>query len=58
MHDRTGLLAAIVAAAAVFVAVAAPGVILAISLGLLALGLMARLAGHPHVRTPGAYDRR
>jgi hypothetical protein len=58
MNDRTELLAAFVAAVAVFVAVAAPGAILAVSLSLLALGLMARLAGRPHVRTPGAYDRR
>ena len=50
MNDRTELLAAIVAAAAVFVAVAAPGAILAISLSLLTLGLLARLAGRPPAR--------
>jgi hypothetical protein len=50
MYDRTELLAAIVAAAAVFVAVVAPGAILAISLSALAFGLLARLAGHPPAR--------
>ena len=50
MNDRTELLAAVVAAAAVFVAVAAPGAILAISLGAFALGLLARLAGRPPAR--------
>ena len=50
MNDRAELLAAVVAAAAVFVAVAAPGAILAISLSLLALGLLARLAGRAPAR--------
>jgi len=61
MNDRTELLAAIVAAAAVFVAVVAPGAILAISLGALALGLLARLLGarpHRHGRRTIAADPR
>jgi type III secretory pathway component EscT len=58
MNDRTELLAAIAAAAAVFIVVAAPVAILAVSLSALAFGLLARLAGRrPHVRTRGAYDR-
>src|SRR3972149_1621946 len=47
MNDRTELLAAIVAAAAGFVAVVAPGAIRAISLGAFALGLRAPLGGGP-----------
>jgi hypothetical protein len=58
MNDRTELLAAIAAAAAVFTFVAAPVAILAVSLSALAFGILARLAARPHVRTRGAYDRR
>jgi hypothetical protein len=50
MNDRTELLAAVVAAAAVFVAVAAPVAILAVSLSALAFGLLARLTGRPPAR--------
>jgi len=50
MNDRTELLAAIVAAAAVFVAVAAPGAILAVSISLLTLGLLTRIVARPPAR--------
>ena len=50
MNDRTELLAAIAAAAAVFMFVAAPVAILAVSLSALAFGLLARLVGHPPAR--------
>ena len=48
MHDRTEFLAALVAAALIFIGIVAPEPILVIGLAALGLGLAARLAEPRH----------